>query len=36
MKYEDDKVVVLFEEQGVKSMVTEFVVEKRLLQANDR
>jgi ATP-dependent DNA helicase RecQ len=32
MRYEEDKVVVLFEEEGVKSMVTEFVIEKGLLE----
>jgi ATP-dependent DNA helicase RecQ len=32
MKYEADKIVVLFEEQGVKSLVTEFVVENGLLE----
>jgi ATP-dependent DNA helicase RecQ len=32
MKYEDDKVVVLFEEEGVKSLVTEFVVRNGLLE----
>ena len=32
MRYEDDKVVVLFEEEGVKSLVTNFVVENGLLE----
>jgi ATP-dependent DNA helicase RecQ len=32
MKYDQDKIVVLFEEQGVKSLVTSFVVEKKLLE----
>jgi ATP-dependent DNA helicase RecQ len=31
MRYEDDKVVVLFEEAGMKEMVTDFVLEKKLL-----
>ena len=32
MRYENDKIVVLFEEEGVKSLVTEFVMEKGLLK----
>jgi len=35
MKYEDDKIVVLFEEQGVKSLVTEFVIRNSLLEMPD-
>jgi ATP-dependent DNA helicase RecQ len=31
MRYEADKVVVLFEEAGMKEMVTGFVLEKKLL-----
>jgi ATP-dependent DNA helicase RecQ len=31
MRYDDDKVVVLFEDAGMKEMVTAFVLEKRLL-----
>ena len=32
MRYEEDKIVVLFEEEGVKSLVTAFVLEKGLLE----
>ena len=32
MRYDDDKVVVLFEEAGMKEMVTAFVLEKKLLK----
>ena len=32
MKYEEDKVVVLFEEEGVRSMVTQFVLKNKLLE----
>ena len=32
LRYEEDKIVVLFEEEGVKSMVTQFVIENALLE----
>jgi ATP-dependent DNA helicase RecQ len=32
MRYEEDKVVVLFEEEGTKSFVTEFVLKNQLLE----
>jgi ATP-dependent DNA helicase RecQ len=35
LRYEEDKVVVLFEEEGVKSMVTQFVIENELLERLD-
>jgi len=35
LRYGEDKVVVLFEEQGVKSMVTQFVLDNELLERLD-
>ena len=32
MRYEEDKVVVLFEEEGMKSFVTQFVIDNELLK----
>jgi ATP-dependent DNA helicase RecQ len=32
MRYEEDKVVVLFEEEGMKSFVTQFVIDNGLLK----
>ena len=32
MRYEADKVVVLFDAHGYKSLVTEFVLKKNLMQ----
>jgi hypothetical protein len=32
MTYEDDKVVVQFDTQGSKSLVTQFVIEHKLLR----
>jgi hypothetical protein len=33
VRYEEDKVVILFEDAGYKSLVTSFAIEKGLLRA---
>ena len=33
MRYDGDKIVVLFEEAGMKEMVTDFVIERKLMKA---
>lgn len=35
MRYDDDKVVVLFEGEGMKSFVTQFVIDNGLLKPGE-